>query len=280
MHRALGLTDDDWQRVGPRVETALEEAQALGVDDPAALLPSILERLPSPCTAEALEAVSLTELLLAAACGARQPRALEHFDARYLRPVVQQVARRHPHLEATDLAQLVRERLLVGDGVKRLLAWRGHGSLLGWLRSVATRVALNARPTHAPQSLDDAQWEGVVKRLTTHESPELALLQRDRQEQVQTALRDALRRLPQREKLVLRLHVFEELSTEQLGRMFRVNPATARRWIQGARETVLDSVRAALQGSARWSLSQVNSALQGLGSMRELGLSALGPPEK
>lgn len=54
-------------------------------------------------------------------------------------------------------------------------------------------------------------------------------------------------------QVVLRLHVFQLLSTEQLGRVFHVAPFTVRRWIQGARATVLENVRAML--------TQIDSAL-------------------
>ncbi len=257
------------------VSSALVEAASLGVVDPQSLLRGVL---PSPCTADALREVQLAELLLLAACAAGQRVALETFDARYVRPAATRVCRQYSHLEPGELAQSIRERLLVGDGIKRLGSWRGRGPLSAWLRSIATRIALNALPRDAAISLDDQEWKDAVDQLTSPSNPELALLEKSRQTELRAALREALRRLPRREKMVLRLHVFQSLSTEQLARMFNVNGATVRRWIQGARTIVLENVRSMLAQTAHWSSSQVDSALAGI-SRLDLGLSALGSAE-
>lgn len=273
LHRELGLRSND--SLEPLFAAALVEAEALGVIEPRELIAAWRPALPTPCTVEALGEVQLAELLLLAACVAGQRCALEVFDARFLRPSVARVAGKFPHLDAAELAQSVRERLLVGEGLKRLASWRGRGSLTAWLRSVSTRVALNSLPRERAASLDDEEWNEAVERLTSPTNPELALLEKNRQTELRAALREALLRLPRREKTVLRLHVFQSLSADQLARIFHVNVATVRRWIQGARATVLDNVRAMLAHTTRWSPSQLDSALAGI-SRLDLGLSALG----
>lgn len=220
---------------------------------------------------------SAAELRLLADCIAGKSAALERFDADYLLPAVTRVCRQHPHVEPSELAQSVRERLLVGEGLKRLGAWQGRGPLSAWLRSVATRVALNALPRERALSLEDEEWQRAAEQLTSASTPELAVLQKSLQTELRAALREALRRLPRRERMVLRLHVFQSLSAEQLGRIFHVNAATVRRWIQGARSTVLENVRAMLTHTTHWSSSQRDSALAGI-SRLDLGLSALGGP--
>jgi RNA polymerase sigma-70 factor (ECF subfamily) len=252
----------------PLLSAALREAVALGVTEP--------QTLPLPCTAETAHAVHLTELLLVAGCAAGQRTALAAFDSRYVIPAARRVSGRYTRLEAAELAQAMRERLLVGEGLKRLIAWKGQGPLSAWLRSVATRLALNALPRERALSLDDEEWKDAVEHFTSASNPELALLEKNRQTELRAALTEALRRLPRREKTVLRLHVFQSLSADQLARIFHVNAATVRRWIQGARATVLENVRAMLTHTTRWSPSQLDSALAGI-SRLDLGLSALGP---
>ena len=271
--RELGL--DDEPGLAEVLSTALVEAAALGVLDPQSFMPAWRAALPSPCTADAVREVQLAELLLLAACAAGQRAALESFDARYVRPAATRVCRQYSHLDQCELAQSIRERLLVGDGVRRLGSWRGRGPLSAWLRSIATRIALNALPRDAALSLDDQEWKDAVDQLTSPSNPELALLEKSRQTELRAALGEALRRLPRREKIVLRLHVFQSLSTEQLARIFHVNGATVRRWIQGARAIVLENVRSMLAHTAHWSSSQLDSALAGI-SRLDLGLSALG----
>jgi RNA polymerase sigma-70 factor, ECF subfamily len=217
------------------------------------------------------------ELILVAACVEGQRAALEAFDTNYLRPAVNRVCRQHAHIEPNELAQAVRERLLVGDGLKRLSAWRGRGPLSAWLRTIATRLALNALPRERAISLDEEEWKTAVDQLTSTSNPELALMEKSRQTELRAALSEALRRLPRREKTVLRLHVFQSLSADQLARIFHVNVATIRRWIQGARSTVLENVRSMLAHTTHWSASQLDSALAGI-SRLDIGLSALGGP--
>jgi hypothetical protein len=65
------------------------------------------------------EAPHLEDLYLACGAAAGSERALFHFDA-LLTPLVARIYRRHGYLpgEAGDFAELVREKLLVGDGPK------------------------------------------------------------------------------------------------------------------------------------------------------------------
>lgn len=268
--RELGLEPEPG--LAEILATALVEAAALGVHDPQRLMRAVL---PSPCAIEAVREVQLTELLLLAACAEAQRAALETFDARYVRPTANRVSRQYSHVEPAELAQAIRERLLLGDGVKRLRSWRGRAPLNAWLRSVATRIALNSLPRAATLSLDEREWKDAVDQLISPANPEFALLEKGRQTELRAALREALRRLPRREKMVLRLHVFQSLSTEQLARMFNVNGATVRRWIQGARTIVLENVRSLLAHATQWSPSELDSALAGISKL-DLGLSALG----
>lgn len=257
------------ERLEATLSAAINEARALGVQAPE----QHLDAWTAALTGEAPE-VRWAELLLVAAVVAGDERALQRFDAEFLTVAAAGVARRYPPLHAEDLAQATRERLLVGEGVARLRAWGGRGALLAWLRAVATRLALDLVPREKQRALDDAAWERAVTTLTSGATPELALIEQTRRVELTGALREALRRLPRREKVVLRLHVFQSLSTDQLGRVFHVAPSTVRRWIQGARSTVLETMHALLTEQSKWSRSQIDSALARL-STRELSLSGL-----
>lgn len=218
---------------------------------------------------------SSDETVLMAACSAGRARALTVFRERVIGDATSGVGERYgSELRGEDLAQAVAQRLFVGDdGARRLASWKGTSPLSSWVRAIATRLALNARKKAITADADEAA--AMLERLPAGEDPQFQLLRREHQHQLANALRDALKRLPQRERSVLRLAVFQGLSTEQLGRMFQVNPATARRWIQGARETVLERVRAQLQGGAGLSVSQVDSLVRGVHSGLELSLNAL-----
>ncbi|MFZ5443204.1 MAG: sigma-70 family RNA polymerase sigma factor [Myxococcota bacterium] len=265
----LGGRHDD--ALDERLRTALDEARALGVEHPTRHLEPWRATL---ATGKQLEGVRWAELLLVTACAAGERAALSSFDAAFLEPAAARVARQYPRVDPHELAQAMRERLLVGEGVARLRGWRGRGTLAAWLRAVATRLALDPSTSGRETVLDDAAWDRAIHELTSQQTPELAVLEQARRTELRAALSEALRRLPRREKVVLRLHVFQSLSTEQLGRVFHVAPSTVRRWIHGARNTVLENVRTMLTHTSRWSSSQIASALTHLSTL-ELSLSAL-----
>lgn len=258
-----------WTHDEARLRAVLDEARALGVQLPE----QHLDAWNAALTGDSAD-VRWAELLLVAAVAAGDQSALKRFDADFLTPAATGVARKYAQVEASELAQAMRERLLVGEGVARLRAWLGRGALHAWLRAVATRLALDLMPHEKQQELDDAAWDRVVGQLTSNATPELAMLERDRRVELKAAVGEALRRLPRREKVVLRLHVFQSLSTEQLGRVFHVAPSTVRRWIQGARSTVLETVHALLSRQSKWSRSQIDSALAQLSTL-ELSLTGL-----
>lgn len=218
-----------------------------------------------------------SERALVIACGLGQPDALAAFDALFLAPALRTLSR--PllgALEPDELAQLVRERLLVGErGRERLGSWAGTRPLGAWLRAVATRIALDQRSPESLASLESEEASEVIERLPGNDDPELVALKKAQRSLLAEALRDAAKRLPRRERVVLRLHLFNQLSTDQLGRMFHTHPATVRRWIQGARSTLLDSMRAWLEERHQLSHSQIDSVLHGVDSRIDLSLSAL-----
>jgi RNA polymerase sigma-70 factor (ECF subfamily) len=224
-----------------------------------------------------LGAARLEELCLVAGCLEGLRPALDAFDQRMLRPVVAAMNDRLLRgLGRDELAQQIREKLLVPvNGTLRLQGWGGRSPLVAWVRAVATRLALDARDAHGKEALEDEQTEALIARLPAEGNPELSALQASHKSQLTTALRQAVRRLPRRERTVLRLHVFQGLSTEQLGRVFHADGSTVRRWIQGARETVLEGVRQALRERFELSVSQVDSVVRGVDGGITLSLSAL-----
>ena len=60
------------------------------------------------------------------------------------------------------------------------------------------------------------------------------------------ALAQALERLPEHERALLRLHLVNGVSLEKIGTMFAVSQPTASRWLAAARAKLLDDVKQTL----------------------------------
>lgn len=200
------------------------------------------------------------ELVLAAACVANDPAALAYFDQIYrepLRTLVARIAGDH----APDAIQTVWTRLLVATPdhpVPRLADYGGRGSLLTWLRVVAAREALSiVRRRREVQ----ADGEAVFGRLVEVMDPELALIRTRSAGVVKRAFEAAIAEATVRERNLLRQHLLDGLSIDELARLYHVHRATAARWLASAREDVWERTQRTLRDSLSLTPSELASLL-------------------
>jgi RNA polymerase sigma-70 factor (ECF subfamily) len=192
--------------------------------------------------AEALPSIRAGELYLACAAALGDPAAIAEIERVHLPPILADVA----HLSASpaeedDVAQLVRVRLFVAEGGEppKIAVYGGRGSMGGFLRMVAVRVALGQRRKKRvgePLPPDDDR----LLELPGDLHPELQHLQARYRGELENAFRQALGSLSPRDRNVLRLHFLEGLSIDQLGALYRVHRATAARWVARATESLYD----------------------------------------
>jgi RNA polymerase sigma-70 factor (ECF subfamily) len=180
----------------------------------------------------------LADLWLACACAAGEARALAEFERRYGSLVDQVTARfRLGDDRAREVKQLLRDRLLVSDPGKspRIAGYSGRGELAGWVRSAATRVALNLiRDEDAPHAGDQ-----LLDRLpAAGDDPELAMMKSRYAQPFREAFSAAISSLPARARVLLKQHYVDGLTGEELGQLHRVHRKTVLRWIAEAREQV------------------------------------------
>ncbi len=249
------------------LNTAIEEARAWGVTAPEQHLRPWGSRLSSGAD---LTGVRWAELVLVEAAASGDQSAMAALDKLFLIPAVARVAQSYSHVEASDLTQAVRSRLYVGEGVARLRAWRGQGALSAWLRTIAIRLALDAVVPN-----DTEPNEAWLHALGAAQArPDVTAMDEQQWPILRAAFTEALSRLPRREKVALRLVVFQSLGADQVARIFHVAPSTARRWIDGARTAVVSWVRQTLTRTHGWPSSQVESVI-GSSMTRELSFSGL-----
>jgi len=200
------------------------------------------------------------ELVLAAACIVGDRAALARFDADYREPLsalVSSIA----GSATPDAIQEVWSRLLVATPerpVPRLADYGGHGSLLTWLRVVAAREALSIVRRRREVQVDD---DAVFGRLVEAMDPALALIRTRSASEVKSAFEAAIAAATVRERNLLRQHLLDGLSIDELARLYHVHRATAARWLASAREDVWDRTQRTLRERLALTPSELASLL-------------------
>lgn len=186
------------------------------------------------------------ELYLACACAAGDSIAIRAFEARYFTCVPSVVRRLQlPDDDAHEVAQTLRQRLFVGGLASAgVLAYAGGGRLAGLVQVAATRIAINLRRGRQRLADEPAPDVPAVASDTIYAKAEY-------RERVKQAIEDAAAALAPRDRTLLRLHLVERSSIDDIAALYRVHRATAARWIQSARETLVAHTRKSFLAATR-----------------------------
>jgi RNA polymerase sigma-70 factor, ECF subfamily len=187
------------------------------------------------------------DLYLACASGWGNARAIALFQEEHLFELPWMVAQFWlEEGELDELAQLVRERLLVGpaDRRPRLLDYEGWAPLRSWVRSVVTRTAFSllrkAGRRRAGEPEDDAL------DLASAEDPEVDVICARHAGPFNEALQAAIDALSERDRTLLRLRFVDNESLEALCDLHAVHRATIARWIAKCRRLVREETQRGL----------------------------------
>jgi len=215
-------------------------------------------------TAEAIAALHTDDLWLACACADGDPAALARFEA-HCGPTIERAvgSAGAAATEREDLAQIVRQRLLApppDGGPPRIATYSAHGSLLSWVRVVATREAIRALPRahREPAAADD----DIARLVAPDDDPELGYLKRLYREELKQAFEAAVDTLEDRDRLLLRQHLLDRVGIDALAAQHAVHRATVARWIEAARATVVATTQRELLRRLRLSRSELASVLR------------------
>lgn len=204
------------------------------------------------------------DIFLAAACLANDVRALAALEREFLAPLPRIVTAidRSPGF-GTEVAQALRERLLCPP-LLRLGQYSGAGSLAGWLRVVAKRLAVDLKRREGASLRQMDQLETALVRYPR--DPEWELVHRRFRQPLEAALRGALDALEARDRMVLRLYLIRGANIAAIGRMYHVHRATVARWIVAAQHTIIEAVTARLQNELGFSARECRSLARDLKS--------------
>lgn len=246
---------------------------ALALDDFVRMLAT---RLASDQPVEqTLAALDLPDLYLACACAAGDPRALAAFEERCGRAIALAIASSGATpAERADLGQVVRQRLLVApaDGdAPRIASYSGRGALTSWVRVVATREAARMLPRARRESAaEDAE---LARLIAGGDDPEIGYLKRLYRAEFARAFQAAVAALDDRARVVLRQHLLDDLTIDQLAALHAVHRATVARWIQAAREDVVTGTQRELTQRLRLSRAELASVIRLIQSQLDMSLS-------
>jgi RNA polymerase sigma-70 factor (ECF subfamily) len=184
------------------------------------------------------------DLLLALACVRGIPEALAAFELQFSDVIERVLAKRRADALSDDVAQTVRERLLLGrEGAPaQISGYRGTGPLRSWVAiATSTQLAMARRSESRRREEPQREQELIAQ------DPELRYLQQRYKSEVEQAIVHGLRSLADRERVILRMQLGERLTLEQLAKIYAVDRATIARWLQKARQTLLSAIRSELR---------------------------------
>jgi RNA polymerase sigma-70 factor, ECF subfamily len=190
------------------------------------------------------ESVARPELQLIAACLAGDAAALRAFEERYLAIAATALARFDDDRDfRAEALQELRIRLFAPDH-PRIAEYDGSGSLEGWVRVVAMRVALNLVKT---RRRDVPMASPPEPALADIADPELAMIKARYRADFTAALRAAFDDLAPEARRILRFYLVDRLNIAEIGAIVGASRATIGRRVVECRRILLEGTRARLR---------------------------------
>ena len=228
------------------------------------------------CLARHEGASHASDLYLACACARGDAAALRRFDEEVLPRVDGALRRLDPSAAfADEVRQLVRQRLFVGDGEggeARIATYGGRGPLVGWVRVVALRTAINLRGGGREEPTAEAQLAALAPAVG---DPALDGIKARFAKELGAALARACAALEERDRTILRLRYGDDLDIDQIGAIYGVHRATVARWIAKIRSNLFAATRSELATRIDLSDSDFGSLLALAHSQLDLSLSGM-----
>jgi len=222
----------------------------------------------------AVETAHAADYYLAVALAHREPAAMRIFEAQLVPEIAASLRRlRLPGGTTDEVIQALRVELLVGEPVAPIGDFGGRGPLAAWLRVTATRKAIKlVRRTTREETLDERlleQWPDATP------GPARRHLVGTYTAELKRAIAAALAGLEVRQRNLLRQHVLDGLTIDELALLYRTHRATCARWLADARADLARHTRRHLTTALGLARDEVESVLRMLDSDIELSLSRL-----
>jgi RNA polymerase sigma-70 factor, ECF subfamily len=231
-------------------------------------------RPPAVTVEDQLRMWCLDDVYLVCGCIAGHPNAIAAIE-RELIPIIDVVIASYAPSVVEETRQRLRAMLMVDhNGRGPLLAqYGGRGALRRWIRVVAAREAGKTwRADTAAMPVDD---DALFDALAPATDPALSAIKNDAAAAFKAAFVTALGELERRDRTILRLHILDGLSIDEIAPMYSVHRATIARWIAAAKDVVFDKTRRALMRDLRINAEEVDSLIRLVQSRIELASGVL-----
>jgi RNA polymerase sigma-70 factor len=159
-------------------------------------------------------------------------------------------------ISSDDVQQQLRERLFVRG---KISLYSGRGSLEGWLRLSALRLARELSEAVRDHSqLQDHDRAGLETE------PELKVLRSRHGKIFKAALEEALSSLDDTQRNMLKLYFLDGLSSDAVAGLFKIDGSTVRRRLAACRKRLIDAVRARLKDELKLDSAELHSLMRAL----------------
>ena len=277
---ALPAGEADAARTDADLERALDAAYLCGAsahpliiiaaERVAAYVASHPDESRSP--SEWLAARNLPDVHLACAIADGNALAVAAFEERIV-PAMHAAALRLLNSDelARDVVADVREKLVVGKDGRgpRIADYGGHGELLVWARVITIRAALDVmRREQRSVPMDEQLWAVA----SPNADPSIVLAKRESAALIKAAFHAGLAALSPRQRNLLRQHLLDGLSIDELGVMYQIHRVTAARWLTAARADLWAHTRKQLRHTLGVSDSAIGNMLDDIRSTLDLSI--------
>ena len=240
-----------------------------GIDVPA---PVFIAYLASRVAEFPLEEINAPGLYLACACARGSDAAVRAFRDAYQNDIERVLARMGVATMVDEVSQGVLDALFVKGGIK---GYGGRGELRAWVRVVAVREAYNVlRRTRRDEEREVPAAEQVERALGVRD-PELDRLKAAYRSQFKLAFERAFESLPSRDRTLLRYQFLDGLRLEQIAVIHDVSRATAARWLQRAREQLLEGTRRSMRQELDVTRGELDSVMNLIESQLDVSITRL-----
>jgi RNA polymerase sigma-70 factor (ECF subfamily) len=216
------------------------------------------------------------DLYLACACEAHTPGSISAFMQAHRLTITAAASAFDTSPSFVDeVEQRLAEILFVGAAGSggRIGQYSGQGSLSSWVATAARRIAVRLMKANASGKF--VGEEALAKHFSGTADPDLAMLRGQYKLLFDQAIVLALRRLSPRERLILRLHMVEQISMDRIAKMHNVSQPTISRWLQRARVEILRTVRDLVRTEVNLDDGEFDSLLRALRSQVDFSFSRL-----
>jgi len=220
-----------------------------------------------------LAELHLEDLYLVCACLHGHSEAFAALEAKHFARLAREAIRLRAEFAQDEAKQVLRELLFVArpDQQPAIAQYSGKSALGGWLRVIAIREILRLK-----KMAERARPEDELPNLaSTGGNPELQHLRTRYQGEFRAAFSEALTRLTEKDRVILRQHFLDGLGIDGLAKVHKVHRATTARWLTKAKEDLAELTKQILRQRLSLKGSELDSLVRLVRSELEVSLAGL-----